>query len=97
MPSQCLRPSGGDVNFDHVAEAVCARFLRCKVTDFSFEINKNLMVRYFKAVQMSYLSLEFYPLMLVSLNGPCLQVFVLYLPSDDFRFHYPSVLIGILL
>lgn len=55
-PSQGLI-AGDQVNFDHMDEVLCAKFLCYQLTNFSFEINKNLVRRYFEAVQMGF----FYP------------------------------------
>lgn len=48
-PSQCL-VAGDKVNFDHMAEMVCVRFLHYQIINFAFEITKNLMGRYLEVV-----------------------------------------------
>ena len=58
----------GDINFDHLANGVSARFLHPKVTIFPFVANKNLVERDFKTRQIFYLSLCFCPLSFASLH-----------------------------
>lgn len=70
--SQCLI-AGHKVNFDHMAEMLCVEFLHYQITNFSFEITKDLVGRYLEVVQISYLPLEFYPLILASSSGFCLS------------------------
>lgn len=35
-------PVAGDVNFDYSVKVVTARFLHCKVTSYSFTVNRHL-------------------------------------------------------
>lgn len=60
-PSQGLI-AGDQVNFDHMDEVLCAKFLPYEITNFFFEINKNLVRRYFKAVQMVFFTLRIFPI-----------------------------------
>lgn len=75
MMSVCLI-TGDVVNPDHLILVMSARMLHCKVTVFPL-INKCLGKTFIEVTQISYFSLNFWPLILALIGGSCLQQLLL--------------------